>query len=147
MSKGVWYPLFDIPLLKFCSSPSKFAVNYHHETNEKGGSQTTDTVSKPKLLNRDSYQGRKKNNLRVSFFFFFCHAINLQVAHINEKNEKYDKTNTNKTQNLLKVIFRWSSTNICSIAPIMLLIVVSWFLTLTSIIYDSKEIVRFKYQS
>ena len=40
---------------------------------------------------------------------FFYHAINLQVAHIIQfwKNKKCNKTNTNKTQNLLKVIFRF----------------------------------------
>ena len=43
-------PSFDIPLLKFCSSPSKFAVNYHHYTSKKGGSQTPDTVSKTHII-------------------------------------------------------------------------------------------------
>ena len=40
---------------------------------------------------------------------FFYHAINLQVANLIQflKNKKYNKTNTNKTQNLLKVIFRF----------------------------------------
>ena len=35
---------------------------------------------------------------------FFYYAKNLQVAHIIQfrKNKKYNKTNTNKTQNLLK---------------------------------------------
>ena len=40
-----------------------------------------------------------------------------------------------------------SSTNICSIALTLLLIVVFGFLTLISTIYDSKEIEQFKYQS
>ena len=61
----IWFPLFDIPFLWFCWSTSKFAVNYHHYTSEKGGSQTTDTFPKPVPLNKDSYQGRKENNLRV----------------------------------------------------------------------------------
>ena len=40
-----------------------------------------------------------------------------------------------------------SSMNICSIALTLLLIVVSWFPTVISIIYDSIEIMQFKYQS
>ena len=41
---------------------------------------------------------------------------------------------------------RWS-TNICSIALTLLLIVVFWFLIFISTIYYSKEIVQFKYQT
>ena len=42
-------------------------------------------------------------------YIFFYHAINLQVVHIIQfwKNKKYNKTSTNKTQNLLKVIYRF----------------------------------------
>ena len=50
------------PLLKFCSSPSKFLLNYHLYTSEKGNSPTIDTVSKP-TLNRDSSQKRKDTNI------------------------------------------------------------------------------------
>ena len=65
--QGVRYPLYIwsllfaiLPFYKFGSPPSKFAVNYHYCTIEKGDSQTTDTLSKPPLLNVDSYQGRKE---------------------------------------------------------------------------------------
>ena len=40
---------------------------------------------------------------------FFYHVLHLQFARIIQfrKNKKYNKTNTNKTQNLLKVILRF----------------------------------------
>ena len=58
VGKGIWSPhLFHTPVPWFFAySP----VNYNFENNEiYGYSYTTETVLKPKLLNRDSYQGKK----------------------------------------------------------------------------------------
>ena len=54
VSRGPIPPLiFDVSVLKFADHP----VNYHLYTSENDGPQTTDTVSKSTLTNKDSGQG------------------------------------------------------------------------------------------
>ena len=70
--------------------------------------KTTVAYTDRKLSTYSNVNNKSKFSHQHDLVFFY-HAKNLQVAHIIQlwKNKKYNKTNTNKTQNLLKVIFRF----------------------------------------